>query len=57
MPSSPRFTKRPSEFHVLNPATLVASGFLASDQHDIAEAVVVKAAHRREILRQDFTLP
>ena len=27
MPFSPRLTKRPSEFHVRSPATLVASGF------------------------------
>jgi hypothetical protein len=33
MPFSPRLTKRPSEFHVRSPATLVASGFCKALTH------------------------
>ena len=33
MPFSPRLTKRPSEFHVRSPATLVASGFCEALTH------------------------
>ena len=33
MPFSPRFTKRPSEFHVRIPATLVACGFCKALTH------------------------
>ena len=57
MPSSPRFTKRPSEFHVLNPATLVASGFWRAISMMLPKAVVVESGHRRQILCQNLTLP
>jgi hypothetical protein len=30
---------------------------LSSDQHDVAEGVVVESGHRVEILRQYVTLP
>ena len=33
IPFSPRLTKRPSEFHVRSPATLVASGFCEALTH------------------------
>jgi hypothetical protein len=33
IPFSPRLTKRPSEFHVRSPATLVASGFCKAPTH------------------------
>ena len=56
MPFSPRLTKRPSEFHVRSPATLVASGFWRRDEHDVAEAVGVKLRHCSEVCGEDFTV-
>jgi len=55
MPFSPRRTKRPSEFQVRTPATLVADGF-SGDQHDVAEAVGVESPHGSEVLGQHFTV-
>jgi len=56
MPFSPRLTKRPSEFHVRSPATLVASGFCRAHEHDVAEAVGVKLRHCSEVCGEDFTV-
>jgi len=56
MPFSPFRTKRPSEFQVRTPGHVGGLGFLPSDEHDVAKAVVVESGHGVEILRQEFTL-
>jgi hypothetical protein len=50
MPFSPRLTKRPSEFHVRSPATLVASGFCKAPTHYPC------FAHRYDLLRSSPAL-
>jgi hypothetical protein len=42
MPFSPFFTKRPSDFHRLKPATTVAPRALQEDHQVIVEAVTVE---------------
>jgi hypothetical protein len=53
---SPRRTKRPSEFHVRTPATLVADGFCRAISIGVAKAVGVELGHGSEVLRQHLAV-
>jgi len=56
MPFSPRLTKRPSEFHVRSPATLMASGFWRAMSMMLPKLYELELRHCSEVCGEDFTV-